>query len=61
MLIAVKNVVTGAEAYVPDHYIDHPILGADLVRLEDAEATPKEKTKSKEQPAPEETITEEQV
>lgn len=26
----VKNKITGSVTNVPDHYLDHPILGADL-------------------------------
>jgi hypothetical protein len=26
-----KNIITGIIAEVPEHYLDHPILGADLV------------------------------
>jgi hypothetical protein len=61
MSITVKNIVTGVISIVPDHYLNHPILGAELATLEDVKAAPKKETKLKEQPAPEETITEEQV
>jgi hypothetical protein len=61
MSITVKNVVTGVISIVPDHYLNHPILGAELTPLEDGQVASKKETKLKEQPAPEETITEEQV
>jgi hypothetical protein len=49
----IKNVVTGVYDTVPDHYLEHPILGKDLILAEDeAPAAPKNKT-TKEQPAPE--------
>lgn len=60
MSVAVKNTVTGVISYVPEHYLEHPILGENLVSL-DAEVVTKKETKPKEQVAPEETITEEKV
>jgi hypothetical protein len=50
-MLYVKNVTTGVSDTVPDHYLDHPILGKDLV-LNDGKAAPKNET-TKEQPAPE--------
>ena len=61
MAITVKNVVTGVISIVPDHYLNHPILGAELVILDEVETASKKETKPKEQPALEETTTEEQV
>jgi hypothetical protein len=49
-----KNTVSGAVVSVPEHYINHPVLGKNLVALgEQAQAAPKKETKKKEQPAPE--------
>jgi hypothetical protein len=49
----IKNTVTGVYDIVPDHYLEHPILGKDLILVEDdVPAAPKNKT-TKEQPAPE--------
>ena len=48
-MLYVKNVKTGVFDTVPDHYLDHPILGKDLVL---GQAAPKNET-TKEQPAPE--------
>ena len=50
-MIYVKNVETGVYDNVPDHYLDHPILGKNLVAVDDVLAAPKNKT-IKEQPAP---------
>jgi len=61
MAITVKNIVTGVISNVPDHYLNHPILGAELVILDEVETASKKETKPKEQPALEETTTEEQV
>lgn len=50
----VKNVVTGVEFEVPEHYLDHPVLGKNLVLVKDeVQAAPNTKTTPKEQPAPE--------
>ena len=49
----VKNTRTGVEISVPAHYVGHPVLGKDLVLVEDdVQAAPKKETKKKEQPAP---------
>jgi hypothetical protein len=50
----VKHRISGNIAEVPDHYLTHPILGIDLIPIEDeVQAAPKKETKSpKEQPAP---------
>lgn len=49
-----KNVVTGVVSNVPAHYIQHPVLGKNLIAVgEEAQAAPKKETKKKEQPAPE--------
>lgn len=61
MAITVKNIVTGIISDVPEHYLNHPILGAELVDINEVQAAPKKETKPKEQPALEETTTEEQV
>jgi len=50
-MLYVKNVKTGVSTMVPEHYLDHPILGKNLV-LDDGKAAPKNET-TKEQPAPE--------
>lgn len=50
-MLYVKNVKTGVYDNVPDHYLDHPVLGKDLV-LAKLDAAPKNET-TKEQPAPE--------
>lgn len=50
-MLYVKNVKTGVYDNVPEHYLDHPVLGKDLV-LAEVEAAPKKET-TKEQPAPE--------
>jgi hypothetical protein len=50
-MLYIKNVKTGVSDTVPDHYLDHPILGKDLV-LDKTQAAPKNET-TKEQPAPE--------
>jgi hypothetical protein len=63
-----KNIRTGNTTSVPEHYLGHPVLGKDLVAIDDmVEAAPKEKNKKyestsffknkavdeiKEQPAP---------
>lgn len=39
----VKNTRTGKVADVPDHYVGHPVLGANLVPVED---TPKQAPKT---------------
>lgn len=68
----VKNTRTGKFASVPNHYIGHPVLGEDLIVVDDEfEAAPKKEKKiksevrgfswskteeTKEQPAPETTI-----
>lgn len=45
----VKNLRTGKVADVPDHYVGHPVLGKDLVLVEDkVEAAPKTKKKKAE-------------
>jgi len=58
----VKNTRTGKVSNVPDHYLGHPVLGADLVDANKvSSAAPKKEKKSffateetkKEQPAPE--------
>ncbi len=67
-----KNTRTGKSVSVPNHYIGHPVLGKDLVLVdEQVEAAPKKEKKSKseamgfswskteetkEQPAPETNI-----
>jgi len=49
----VKNVVTGVELEVPEHYLNHPVLGKNLVLVTDeVQAAPNTKTTPKEQPAP---------
>lgn len=49
-----KNTRTGKIVSVPDHYIGHPVLGNDLIAVDDeVQAAPKKKIKTKEQPAPE--------
>lgn len=53
----VKNKITGSVTNVPDHYLEHPILGADLEVYTGEEApveAPKDSAK-KEQTAPETT------
>jgi hypothetical protein len=50
-MLYVKNVKTGVSVIVPDHYLDHPILGKDLV-LDKSQAAPKNEP-TKEQSAPE--------
>lgn len=58
----VKNIRTGKIADVPEHYLGHPVLGAELVELNKvSSAAPKKEKKSsfatekieEEQPAPE--------
>ena len=40
-----KNIITGLIAEVPEHYLDHPILGADLVAYNGEESVaPKSET-----------------
>jgi hypothetical protein len=67
-----KNTRTGKSVSVPNHYIGHPVLGKDLIVVdEQVEAAPKKENKSKteartfswskteetkEQPAPETNI-----
>lgn len=52
-MLLVKNVVTGLTTTVPNHYINHPVLGKNLVAVgEEVQAAPKKETKIKEQPAP---------
>jgi hypothetical protein len=49
----VKNTRTDKIVSVPAHYVGHPVLGKDLVLLEDEiSAAPKKETPKKEQPAP---------
>jgi hypothetical protein len=49
----IKNTATGVYDTVPEHYLGHPILGKNLVLVEDEVlAAPKNKI-TKEQPAPE--------
>lgn len=71
-MASVQNTRTGTIVSVPDHYIGHPVLGKDLVVIDDKfEAAPKKEKKTKsevgtfswsktketeEQPAPETTI-----
>jgi len=53
-MLYVKNVETDIFSIVPDHYLDHPILGKNLILVEDeVQAAPNKETKTKEQPAPE--------
>jgi hypothetical protein len=41
-----KNTRTGKTTSVPEHYLGHPVLGKDLVAIDDkVEAAPKEKNK----------------
>lgn len=47
----VKNTRTGKVANVPEHYLGHPILGADLVLVEDGAPVAQEKPVSKKKPA----------
>jgi len=43
----VKNTRTGKEANVPEHYVGHPVLGADLEELNKvSSAAPKKAKKS---------------
>lgn len=48
-MVLVKNTRTGKVKSVPDHYLNHPSLGADLVIIneEKASAAPKKATKKK--------------
>ena len=49
----VKNTRTEKVMSVPAHYVGHPVLGKDLVLVEDdVQAAPKKETTQKEQPAP---------
>lgn len=49
-----KNTRTGKIVSVPDHYVGHPVLGIDLIAVDDeVQAAPNKKMKTKEQPAPE--------
>lgn len=50
----VKNTRTDKVMSVPAHYVSHPVLGKDLVLIEDeVQAAPKKENKyKKEQPAP---------
>lgn len=50
----VKNTRTDKVMSVPVHYVDHPVLGKDLILIEDEiQAAPKKENKyKKEQPAP---------
>ncbi len=49
-----KNKLTGVVVNVPEHYINHPVLGKNLIAVGDeVPAAPKKETKIKEQPAPE--------
>lgn len=53
-MLYVKNVETNVFSMVPDHYLDNPILGKNLILVEDeVQAAPNKETKTKEQPAPE--------
>lgn len=49
-----KNIRTGQVVTVPEHYINHPVLGKNLVAIgTEVQAAPKKEKKQKEQPAPE--------
>ena len=67
-----KNIRTGKTVSVPDHYIGHPVLGKNLVSINEVVAAPKKETKKKgkdifafesiqEQPAPEINIENEEI
>jgi hypothetical protein len=52
----VKNKITGSVTEVPDHYLEHPILGADLEAYTGEEIAEEAKVSNKkEQIAPETT------
>jgi hypothetical protein len=53
----VKNKITGSVTEVPDHYLDHPVLGADWEVYTDKEnsAEVTKDSAKKEQTAPETT------
>jgi hypothetical protein len=55
----IRNTKTNVVDLVPDHYLDHPILGADIVALEQEVAPVSTKKQSKvEEPVAAETTTE---
>ena len=54
-MATVKNTITGNIVDVPAHYLEHPILGADLVAYtgEEPAAKPAKASKTEEPAAPE--------
>lgn len=52
-MATVKNTISGIVAEVPEHYLDHPILGANLVAFSNDEVVaPKPATTKLESSAP---------
>lgn len=59
MATLIRNTKTNVIDLVPDHYLDHPILGADIVAVEQEVAPVSTKKQSKvEEPVADETTTE---
>jgi hypothetical protein len=57
----IRNIKTDVIDLVPDHYLDHPILGADIVALEQEAAPVSTKKQAKVvEPEPDETTNEQE-